>query len=72
MTAVSPDIREILKRGEEAAHCARLRRWLRASIVINVLLIAAVAGIVAGYSSSYSTNGAAAPSTAPSFSGGAK
>jgi hypothetical protein len=69
VTRTTPDIRDIIKRGEELAHCERLRRWLSASIVLNVLLIAAVAGIVAGYSSSYL---GALPESAPVFTWGTK
>jgi hypothetical protein len=67
VTRTTPDIRDILRRGEELAHCERLRRWLRASIILNFLLLAAVAGIVAGYSSSYL---GAPPESAPVFKWG--
>ncbi len=69
MTIDSPryeDVSDMLRKWEQAAHCARLRRWLRASIILNLILMAAVAGIVAGYSSS---DGAAASATAPIFRG---
>lgn len=39
---------ELLKRSESEFHCRRLRRWLRASVVLNALLAAAVCGCVAG------------------------
>ena len=60
------DLEELLKRGEEAFHCRRLRRWLRASLLLNILLAAALSGLLAHLISS-STHGAVPTTTAPLF-----
>ena len=39
---------ELLKRSESEFHCRRLRRWLRASLVLNAVMLAAVAGLLVG------------------------
>ena len=69
MTTVSPDVRDILRRSDEAAHCKRLRHWLRASIIFNIFLAAAVAGMFAHISSS---SQGAPQADAPAFFGGTK
>jgi hypothetical protein len=70
MTRTAPDIRDIIRRGEELSHCRRLRHWLRASIIINIILSTALAGALLGaYSSS---TGLVAPSARPDLLGGAK
>lgn len=64
------DVSDMLRRGEDAAHCRRLRHWLRASVILNIILSTALAGALLGaYSSS---NGAAASSSAPVFTWGTK
>ncbi len=39
------DYGEILRRADAISHCDRMRRWLRASLVANLLLGAAVVGM---------------------------
>lgn len=53
MTRTAPepagvDYGEILRRAEAVSQCERMRRWLRVSVVANLLLAAAVAGLLAG------------------------
>lgn len=50
-TRISPepagiDYGEILRRADAMSECERTRRWLRASVVLNMLLAAAVAGLL--------------------------
>jgi hypothetical protein len=75
VTRLTADLHALIHSGEqsirakEAAHCRRLRRWLRASIILNVFLAAAVAGMFAHISSS---SQGAPQVDAPAFSWGTK
>jgi hypothetical protein len=56
---------DLLNRADQAFQCRVLRRWLRASVVLNFLLAAAVAGLLVGFLSSEPEG--AHPSSAPSI-----
>lgn len=45
------DIGRLLERSDQAFECRRAKRWLRASVVLNLLLAALLGTLVASFSS---------------------